>query len=576
MKNNLIIFLVFAFCTNSVFAQVTPNSIRFDVENYIAIDNSGRYFPYTSHGFYENSTGTAKSRIFILPNFKLELNKIKYLDNQGRETYQDNDNVRSMIIPVTQDLSLPNESQKAAIIAAISKNTTIQAFFPPIAKNNMGFPLMNGNLLPIISNQIITIANQYEANYINVQQQLINEYNTRYNAELISLTELEIILEVGNEIVYSKRIPNTWVATGGTLKNIVIENPSEYVKNVIAGGNGQIIVSYKFRDSKKSTITANINATATIDQFLSEMYQSSVSQKSSGWSFLGFGSSSRSIKSSFDQQVRQQYTSNSIANTTIEMYDADDQMIKQFENAFFPSLSKQEAIQNHINAAEKAKAEGNQALYDLHLKYIEELKSNNPNLTPNIDAALAALGKNDYIGFIAHGIRWGSNSATGNNSFRRVLSSSEMASMTQNWNQSKVISIQHTVNQPVPVSEEIKFRASLGAIDGIPFQNTLYLTNGFSGNWQNINGVLVGPVTAGGVFHQNNILAGSLLTKIGSYHVYSAQTLNDAMSKYSSGDRVYLTFIVQVGNTNIYPYGMVPIYQEQRMQITLGAYPKRN
>ena len=78
MKNNLIIFLVFAFSTNSVFAQVTPNSIRFDVENYIAIDNSGRYYPYTSHGFYENSTGAAKSRIFILPNFKLELNKIKY------------------------------------------------------------------------------------------------------------------------------------------------------------------------------------------------------------------------------------------------------------------------------------------------------------------------------------------------------------------------------------------------------------------------------------------------------------------------------------------------------------------
>ena len=122
--------------------------------------------------------------------------------------------------------------------------------------------------------------------------------------------------------------------------------------------------------------------------------------------------------------------------------------------------------------------------------------------------------------------------------------------MSQNWDQSKVISIQHTVNQPVPVFEEIKFRASLGAIDGIPFQNNLYMTNGFSGNWQNINGVLIGPITAGGVFHQSNILAGSLLTKIGSYNVYSAQTLNDAMSNYSSGDRVYLTFIVQVGNTN--------------------------
>jgi len=576
MKNISLIFVALAFCTKSAFAQVTPNSIRFDVENYIAIDNSSRYYPYTSHGFYENSTGTTKSRIFILPNFKLELNKIKYLDNQGRETYQDDQNIRSMIIPVTQDLSLPNESQKAAIIATISKNTTIQAFFPPIAKNNMGFPLMNSNLLPVISNQIITMASQYEASLITPQQQLINEYNTLYNAEIISVTELEIIVEVGSDVVYSKRIPNTWITTGGTLKNIVIDNPTEYVKNVIAGGNGQILVSYKFRDSKKSTISANINATAIIDQYLSEAYQSSVSQRSSGWSFLGLGSSSKSIKSSFDQQVNQQYTSNSIANTTIEMYDADDQMIKQFESAFFPSLSQQEAIQNHINAAEKAKVEGNLALQDLHLKYVDELRSNNPNLTPNIDAALAALGKNDYVGFLAHGVRWGSNSGSENNSFRRVLNSSEMASMAQNWNQTKVISLQHTVNQPVPVSEEVKFKASLGAIDGISFQNNLYITNGYSGSWQNINGVLIGPITLGGVFNQNNILAGSLMTKIGSYNVYSGQTLNDAISKYSSGDKVFLTMIVQVGSTNIYPVGVVPIYQEQRIQVTLGAYPKRN
>ena len=576
MKNISLIFVALAFCTKSAFAQVTPNSIRFDVENYIAIDNSGRYYPYTSHGFYENSTGTAKSRIFILPNFKLELNKIKYLDNQGLETYKDDQNIRSMIIPVTQDLSLPNESQKAAIIATISKNTTIQAFFPPIAKNNMGYPMMNSNLLPVISNQIVTMASQYEASLITPQQQLINEYNTRYNAEIISLTELEIIVEVGSEVVYSKRIPNTWITTGGTLKNIVIDNPTEYVKNVIAGGNGQILVSYKFRDSKKSTISANINATAIINQFLSEAYQSSVSQRSSGWSFLGLGSSSKSIKSSFDQQVNQQTTSNSIANTTIEMYDADDQMIKQFESAFFPSLSQQEAIQNHINAAEKAKLEGNLALQDLHLKYVDELRSNNPNLTPNIDEALAALGKNDYVGFLAHGVRWGSNSASGNNSFRRVLNSSEMASMTQNWNQTKVISLQHTVNQPVPVSEEVKFRASLGAIDGISFQNNLYMTNGYGGSWQNINGVLIGPITLGGVFNQNNILAGSLMTKIGSYNVYSPQTINDAISKYSSGDKVFLTMIVQVGSTNIYPVGVVPVYQEQRIQVTLGAYPKRN
>jgi|SRR5690606_25052173 len=77
MKNNCLLFLALTCCTKSALPQVKPNSIRFDVENYIAVDNSGRYYPYTSHGFYENATGTAKPRVFILPNFKLELDKIK-------------------------------------------------------------------------------------------------------------------------------------------------------------------------------------------------------------------------------------------------------------------------------------------------------------------------------------------------------------------------------------------------------------------------------------------------------------------------------------------------------------------
>src|SRR5690606_14270806 len=107
-------------------------------------------------------------------------------------------------------------------------------------------------------------------------------------------------------------------------------------------------------------------------------------------------------------------------------------------------------------------------------------------------------------------------------------------------------------------------------------QNNLYMTNGYTGNWQNINGVIIGPTTFGGVLHRNNILSGSLLTKIGTYNVYSPQTLNDAMSNYSPVDRVNLTFIAHIGNSNIYPVGVVPVYQEQRIQVTLGAYPSRN
>lgn len=566
MKKNYL-FLISTFFFYTAFSQVTPNSNRFDVENYIAIDNNGKYYPYTVHGFYENAANGATARIYILPILKLDLTKIKFIDQNGNEASQSEDNIRAMIIPVTRDLALPNESQKAAIIAAIKGHTTIKSFSPPIVRNTAGQPIINplASSNPFLLNQIISMSNNYETNAIIPQQNLINDYNSSYKAEIISLAELEILVEAGSEVVYSKRIPGSWITTGGTISKITIDNPSEYVKNLIAGGNGQIVFRYKFKDSKSSTINAHIDATAIVNQFISEAYQSSVSQSSSGWSFLGFGSSKKSIKSAFDQQISQQYNANSIANTSIEMYDADDKMIQEFENAFFPTLSKQEAIQNHINAAEKAKAEGNTALQNLHLKYVESLQNNNPNLAPNIEAAVAALGKNDYVGFIANGVRWGSNSASGNNSFRRVLSSNEMSSMAANWNQTKVVSIQHSVNQPVTTIEKVEYRASIGIIDAITFQNDLAMFNGYNVTMQNINGVFIGPITSGGALHQNNITPGTLMTKIGSYPVYSGQTLTDALEHYKPGDRVYITLIVPAANPNC--------YQEQRIQITLGAYP---
>ncbi|WP_129056960.1 hypothetical protein [Chryseobacterium sp. CH1] len=434
-----------------------------------------------------------------------------------------------------------------------------------------GVPYITPLLLPgtPLHNQIIATATKYQSDVLNPQQQLISDYNANYKAQIISPTELEIIVEAGGEVVYTKRIPNTWIATGSKLSDITIDYPTEYVKNLIADGNGLILISYKFRDSKGSYINAHIDASAIVNQFLDEAYQSSVSQKSSGWSFLGFGSSKKSIKSSFDQQVTQQNTSNSIANTTIEMYDADDQMIKEFESVFFPILSRTEVIQNHINSAAKAKAEGNTTLENLHLKLVESLQNNNPDLAPNIEKAVAALGKKDYIGFIANGIRWGNYSGGGNNTFRRVLNSSEMTNLVSNWSQTRTITLQHAVTQPVIVSQDVQFRASLGIVDVISFQNNLYMSNGF-GNViiQPVNGVILGPITTGGALHQNNITPGTLMTKIGSYSVYSGQTFTDALSHYKPGDKTYLTLITPTVNPNI--------YQEQRVQITLGAYPKIN
>lgn len=549
-------------CMHSAFSQVTPNSKRFEVKNYIAIDNNGKYQPYFTHGFAENVGSGSKGKMFIMPLLEVDLEKIKFIDVQGHETTSSNSNVVSITIPVVAYLSLPNESQKAAIGASLTTGSALQWYYPPIVKNNFGGPLINPNA-GIYTAQIMAQANQYEQ-IIGQQQKLIDSYH-QFNAEIISLTEYEVIVTVGNYKVYDKRFSGTLISMGSSLDEISIDNPTEYVRNRIAAGNFSILIKYKFRDSKGSYINANLDASVIINQFLSETQKSTVSQKSSGWSFLGFGSSRKSIKSHFDQQIDQQFSDQRISSTTIEMYDADDDMIKLFEDAFFPRLTQQKAIENHQAAAEKAKLDGNTELEKLHLGYVEALKKNDPNLEVDIEKATAALAREDYVGFVAHGVRWGERNATGNNSFRRVLNSSEMTQMTSQWSQTKKISVQHAVSQKVDIEkEEVELRAHLGLLDGIPYQSNMFIFNGFSGQWKNIRGIILGPITVGGTLHQSNITPGSLLINIGSRNVYDGQTLKTAMNNYSPGESITLTMIEQIGPN---------AFQEKTVSVILGSYP---
>lgn len=115
MKNLHLILLSLFVCIQSAISQVTPNSNRFEVKNYIAIDNSGKYHPYHSHGYVENVADGSNAKIFIMPILEMDLDNIKYINSEGLETYSSSNDVYSISIPITADQSLPNESQKAAI-----------------------------------------------------------------------------------------------------------------------------------------------------------------------------------------------------------------------------------------------------------------------------------------------------------------------------------------------------------------------------------------------------------------------------------------------------------------------------
>ncbi len=567
MKNLLIIFLILIGSTREVYSQpIPPNTNRFSVINYIALDGKGKYVPYTVHGFYENVPKGSTGKVYILPVLKFDISNIKYIDGSGKQTHQHSGNIRTLIIPVTQELTLPNESQKASIGAAI-RSTAISVYYPPVVKNLNGqpmlSPLLNSN--PVLAGQFISLANQYEATVIAAQQQLINDFNTNFQSQIVSPNEVEITVEAGGDLLYNKSFPGTYIVND-MFKNISIENPSEYVKNVIADGNVEISVSYKFKNSKVSSINARFDATEIINRVLSEAFQISSSQKSSGGAFLGFGSSKKSMKSSFNEQVNSQYDKETIAGTRIEMYDADEDMIDTFEKVFFPDISEEEAIKNHLAAAEKAKAEGNEKLQNLHLDYANLLAKNDPNLSPNIEKAVAALGKNDYIGFIANGVRWGKNSGHVKTSVKRLLNSTEMTKMVNDYSSLKTISVQHSVTQPVIAKKEIKYRPSTGMIEPIPWEGQLYMFNGFNAPLMNIKCIFAGPITVGGALHRNNILPGTLIKSIGSYPVYDMQSFSDALKNYEPYEKIYLTLIVPMN-------GNYTVYQEKSVEFTLGALP---
>lgn len=91
------------------------------------------------------------------------------------------------------------------------------------------------------------------------------------------------------------------------------------------------------------------------------------------------------------------------------------------------------------------------------------------------------------------------------------------------------------------------------------------MSNGYMTKWENIRGIILGPITVGGALQQNNITPGTLVTSLGSRNIYDAQTLKDALKSHEPGERVLLTVIEQIGPN---------VFRERDVLVTLGSYPE--
>lgn len=166
------------------------------------------------------------------------------------------------------------------------------------------------------------------------------------------------------------------------------------------------------------------------------------------------------------------------------MFDASDDMIAQFENGFFPELSRQRVVEGHRQAALKAEEAGNNRLRDLHLKYADSVKVDDPDLQVDIEKAAAALSKKDYIGFLAHGVRWGSRKATGNSTFPRVISTRVDTEENKNWSQRRTVSVQHSVSIPLDKqSAEKEQDVFLGAVNAVSYRYPINYQDALTGQF---------------------------------------------------------------------------------------------
>lgn len=544
MKNFFNLKLAFAILLsfNFVNAQVPPNSKPFSISNYFYPDQYGNLIRYKAQGFVQRHTTTKKGAIYLLPTIEFDQKNIKYFNDIGLSFDGGNEpytNAKSIRIPIKYSLELPNALQLPALGSALSDGEEIFYYVTPIRPVNQN-SLMNVGIATDTPNErdiIIQSLIGYQE-ILNKQEKTLELYNNKYIAQKISPKELEITVTIDGEILFDKKFTGDYISGRGNLTKIDIPNPTLYQKNKISSGDINIIVKYQFQDSRASTIDAQFNAETIISDFLSETQQVLRKNKSSGWQVLGFGSRRKKLYTSINNTVRSEYNGSNIEGTSIEMFDATDDMIAQFENDFFPVLSKQKAIENHIKAA--SDVNDNETLKELHLKYASSLSNSDPDLETDVAGALASLAAQDYIGFIAKGVRWGSHTSSANSNFRRVVENTQEIIATKQWDQRRTVSVNRAVTQNVSLVESTEQHVYIGLANLIPFNYPVFQVNQYNQHvgTNYLPGLVISGVIQNSPADKAGLQAGMIISSIDDEEITSPKKFDEIMDNFVPGEEL--------------------------------------
>ncbi len=538
MRIQIVLGLLSATCMASSALAQDSSSKYFEISKYHFIDRSGDFRRYQARGFYEQGPDDQRRKkdLILLPALSVDLKGIKYISRTGRTYVPDGSDTelpRAIRIPIQRSLSLPSETQLPALGAAVSGAAGFDAYLPE--------PLLTGTRQPYIY-QVVAQNPQISGLIFDRYQQLapdmvkqaefaamINKY---YNARIIDVESVAISINIDNQPIRSIEIKGSLQTSSPTLATIEITNPDEYQSNRIAEGNFDLSVSYRFLDRKTSFIRANLDASRIVNAFLSRSQSFYTQSKQEGWKFLGIGSRRSSLRQIFNEEIRQTYDDHSVNNTVIEMLDADDAMIKEFEDRIFPTKSLDDVIAAH--RAAEADPNLKQELRDVHKKYADALVARSLDLETDAAGAAASFAAGDYLGFFAKGVRFGSDKAEGQGEFRSVTQQSADASSITNWLQTKSITVRRSITEPVAVVQSSDAMPRLGVCGHQPWQLPHFR--------QKL--MLLTCVEAEGPLARADLVPGMLITSIDDADPpQNPQQLRDLLATHKPGDKLSFTYI---------------------------------
>jgi hypothetical protein len=538
LTTTVFVTLFFNLLTSTIYSQteISSNSAFFSVNNYYYPDADGNYQRYRVSGFYEKvTTPTVQPRLFVLPQIYLNREKIQYIDSEGNtvDSSTPSNQITNINIPLSYSGALPTTLQSIGVAAQIG-GTSQDLYIPKPLMNPDGSPLIYPPAynFPQTINQIHADFNAYKNN-MRVQEDNLQVWK-KFRVEMTALNEVVLSLLVDGEIISTRQIPgSTLVIAGNTLPTLPVQAATPRQVNRIKSGSFELQISYRFKDSKVGSINASFDAKRTSDSYISETQRAITQNKSSGFKVLGIGYRRSKLKQSLDQSVTQRTSELNMANTVIVMDDADEDMIEQFEAQFFPSLSKQSVIEDHLRAAAVARAGGDTGLAKVHEDYASALRRDDELAEVDAVGAAAALSAGDYAGFIAKGVRAQLSDDNRSNNFSRVISISSNQEDSTTWSQLRRRSVQRAVTILVTPEEKPRQEVRIGICGGF--------------NVNNPPQVVLTCVVEGSPLARAGVVPGSSIISIDGRSFTSITELTEILNSYKPGDAASIRLIEPQG-----------------------------